>query len=45
MEALAAALIIIFCTPFGWIGIIATGFAVSMVVESIHDKKKEKENK
>lgn len=45
MEALAAALIVIFCTPFGWIGILATGFAISMVVESINDKKKREDTK
>ena len=38
MEALAMALVVIFCTPFGWFGILVFGFGVSMICESIKGK-------
>lgn len=33
MEALAAALIIIFCTPFGWMGLLILAVGISMIYE------------
>jgi hypothetical protein len=33
MEALATALVIIFCTPFGWIGLLVFGWAIAMIYE------------
>lgn len=33
MEALATALIMIFCTPFGWIGLLAFGLGISLIFE------------
>ena len=32
--ALAVTLLVIFCTPVGWIGIMAAGFAISMIIET-----------
>lgn len=34
MNALATALIMIFCTPFGWIGIFVFGAVISMICEA-----------
>lgn len=34
MEALATALIVIFCTPFGWIGLLTFGLAISLIFEA-----------
>ena len=34
MEALAAALILIFCTPFGWMGLLAFGLGISLICEA-----------
>lgn len=31
MKELSVALITIFCTPFGWIGMLAFGYMVSMI--------------
>lgn len=39
MDALAAAAILIFCTPLGWIGIMAFGFSMSMIIEAWKGKK------
>ena len=38
MEALAAALIMIFCTPFGWMGIFVFGFVISIIYEAKKEK-------
>ena len=35
----AVALLIIFCTPIGWIGLMTTGFVISMIIEAKNDKK------
>lgn len=40
LAAIAIALVSIFCTPFGWIGIICFGFAINMII----GKNKCKEN-
>lgn len=32
LVALARTLMVIFCTPFGWVGIICFGFAISMII-------------
>lgn len=34
MEALATALIVIFCTPFGWMGLLAFGLGISLIYEA-----------
>jgi formate-dependent nitrite reductase membrane component NrfD len=34
MEALATALIIIFCTPFGWMGIFMLGLTIAMICKA-----------
>lgn len=34
MEALAIALMVIFCTPFGWIGLLAFGLGISLIFEA-----------
>jgi hypothetical protein len=34
MEALAAALILIFCTPFGWMGLLVFGLGISLIFEA-----------
>ena len=34
MDALAVALIMIFCTPFGWMGLFVFGFGISMIYEA-----------
>ena len=34
MEALATALIVIFCTPFGWMGIFVFGLAITMICKA-----------
>jgi hypothetical protein len=34
MDALAAALIMIFCTPFGWIGLLTFGLGISLIYEA-----------
>ena len=39
MDALANAAILIFCTPLGWIGMMAFGFSLSMIIESWKGKK------
>ena len=38
MEALAAALILIFCTPFGWIGLLAFCLGISFIFEAMKGK-------
>ena len=39
MEALAAALILIFCTPFGWMGLLALGTGISLIYEAKKENK------
>jgi hypothetical protein len=34
MDSLAFALILIFCTPFGWIGLLIVGAAVAGIIEA-----------
>ena len=34
MDALATALIMIFCTPFGWMGLLVFGVGISMISEA-----------
>jgi len=34
MDALAIALIVIFCTPFGWMGIFMSGLAIAMICKA-----------
>lgn len=34
MDALAAALIMIFCTPFGWMGLLVFGLGISFICEA-----------
>lgn len=41
LAALACALLVIFCTPVGWIGIMVAGFAISMIIETKKEKKSE----
>jgi hypothetical protein len=36
MKELATALVIIFCTPFGWCGLMVLGIVISMIIESIN---------
>lgn len=38
MEVLAIALVLIFCTPFGWAGMAVLGLIVFMICESIIGK-------
>ena len=38
MEAIAAALIMIFCTPMGWAGIFAVGCVISLIREGKGDE-------
>ena len=34
MSDFAAALVMIFCTPFGWIGLISFGLGISLIFEA-----------
>jgi hypothetical protein len=34
MDALAVALVMIFCHPFGWIGLLAFGLGISLIFEA-----------
>lgn len=34
MEALATALVLIFCTPFGWMGLLVFGLGISFIYEA-----------
>jgi hypothetical protein len=34
MSDFAAALVMIFCTPFGWIGLLAFGLGISLIFEA-----------
>ena len=34
METLAIALIVIFCTPFGWMGIFIFGLVITMICKA-----------
>ena len=38
MRDLAMALVIIFCTPFGWIGLLVLGWSIAMICEAISGK-------
>ena len=34
MDSLAGALVLIFCTPYGWVGLFIFGVAVSMILDA-----------
>jgi len=40
MEAIMAAIVIVICTPLGWIGMICAAVAIAIIVEAFKEKAK-----